>query len=106
MVPDTPAQEPMSINMIEQKFLNQITGWLIDSSITYTQTDKTFNWKAVLAIVKDDERFYLDTGAEYTLDVVLVHPCMCNVAHVQYFRYTMVYTPIVNLFKSGKSSYI
>eukprot|EP00611_Tribonema_gayanum_P008531 TRINITY_DN180_c0_g1_i2.p1 TRINITY_DN180_c0_g1~~TRINITY_DN180_c0_g1_i2.p1 ORF type:complete len:962 (+),score=485.12 TRINITY_DN180_c0_g1_i2:207-3092(+) len=59
---DQPPSEPLSINMIEQKFLNQIMGWLVDSSITYTQTDKTWNWKAVLNLVREDERFYLDTG--------------------------------------------
>ena len=33
-----------------------------DSSIAYTQADLTLNWKEVLKIVRDDDRFYLTTG--------------------------------------------
>ncbi|CAM9727855.1 unnamed protein product, partial [Phaeothamnion confervicola] len=52
---------PMEVNMIDQKYLNQIMGWLEDSAITYTQSSKPWNWKMMLDDVRKDERFYLDT---------------------------------------------
>jgi nucleosome binding factor SPN SPT16 subunit len=53
-------KEPLSVNMIEQKYLQQIMGWLADSAITYTQSDKAWNWKTILALIRDDPNFYED----------------------------------------------
>jgi hypothetical protein len=33
-----------------------------DSDITYTQTDKAWTWKTILSLVREDDRFYQDTG--------------------------------------------
>eukprot|EP01084_Bolivina_argentea_P023878 44596_1 len=52
--------EPNSINMIEQKYLNTIMGWLADSDITYTQSDKAWNWRNMLTLVREDNYFYED----------------------------------------------
>ncbi|CAM9336105.1 unnamed protein product [Discosporangium mesarthrocarpum] len=54
--------EPVSINMIDQnKYLNKIMSWLMECNVTYTQSAKPFNWKAMMADIRGDDRFYLDT---------------------------------------------
>ncbi len=35
--------------------------WLEECEITYTQTAKPWNWKAMMADIRSDNRFYLDT---------------------------------------------
>lgn len=35
--------------------------WLEECEITYTQTAKPWNWKAMMADIRGDNRFYLDT---------------------------------------------
>ncbi|CAN0025848.1 unnamed protein product, partial [Ectocarpus sp. 12 AP-2014] len=54
--------EPKTIDMIDQnKYLNKIMQWLEECEITYTQTAKPWNWKAMMADIRGDNRFYLDT---------------------------------------------
>eukprot|EP00752_Nemacystus_decipiens_P016325 g14600.t1 len=54
--------EPKTIDMIDQnKYLNKIMQWLEECEITYTQTAKPWNWKAMMADIRSDNRFYLDT---------------------------------------------
>ncbi|CAM9902691.1 unnamed protein product [Ascophyllum nodosum] len=54
--------EPRMIDMIDQnKYLNKIMSWLEECEITYTQTAKPWNWKLMMADIRGDNRFYLDT---------------------------------------------
>lgn len=54
--------EPLTIDMIDQnKYLNKIMSWLEECEITYTQTAKPWNWKLMMADIRGDNRFYLDT---------------------------------------------
>lgn len=45
----------------QNKYLNKIMQWLEECEITYTQTAKPWNWKAMMADIRSDNRFYLDT---------------------------------------------
>lgn len=57
--------EPRTINMVDQnKYLNKIMSWLEECEITYTQTAKPWNWKAMMQDIRSDNRFYLDTDED------------------------------------------
>lgn len=47
--------------LLQNKYLNKIMSWLEECEITYTQTAKPWNWKAMMADIRGDNRFYLDT---------------------------------------------
>ena len=53
-----------SVCIAQNKFLNKIMSWLEECEITYTQTAKPWNWKAMMADIRSDNRFYLDTDED------------------------------------------
>ena len=46
---------------VQNKYLNKIMTWLEECEITYTQTAKPWAWKPMMADIRGDNRFYLDT---------------------------------------------
>lgn len=47
--------------MIPNGDKDSVQEWLTDMEITYTEGPMNLNWKQIIATVKDDDRFYMDT---------------------------------------------
>ena len=52
---------PWRIDMIPNGDKDSVQEWLTDMEITYTEGPMNLNWKQIIATVKDDDRFYMDT---------------------------------------------
>lgn len=55
------SQQPWRIDMIPNGDKDAVQDWLTDMDITYTEGPMNLNWKQIMATVKEDDRFYLDT---------------------------------------------
>lgn len=55
---------PRTITAIEIQYFDAIQDWLNDVEITYTAGTQSMNWKAMMAIPRDDDRFYFDTDED------------------------------------------
>jgi len=55
------SQQPWRIDMIPNGDKDAVQDWLTDMEITYSEGPMNLNWKSIMATVKDDDRFYLDT---------------------------------------------
>jgi nucleosome binding factor SPN SPT16 subunit len=55
------AKQPWRIDMIPNGDKDAVQEWLTDMEITYTEGPMNLNWKQIMATVKDDDRFYMDT---------------------------------------------
>jgi len=55
------SQQPWRIDMIPNGDKDAVQDWLTDMEITYTEGPMNLNWKQIMATVKEDDRFYLDT---------------------------------------------
>lgn len=54
-------KQPWRIDMIPNADKDTVQDWLTDMELTYTEGPMNLNWKQIMATVKDDDRFYLDT---------------------------------------------
>lgn len=52
---------PWRIDMIPNEDKDAVQEWLTDMEITYTEGPMNLNWKQIMATIKDDDRFYMDT---------------------------------------------
>jgi nucleosome binding factor SPN SPT16 subunit len=52
---------PWRIDMIPNEDKDAVQEWLTDMEITYTEGPMNLNWKQIMATVKEDDRFYMDT---------------------------------------------
>lgn len=52
---------PWRIDMIPNGDKDAVQEWLTDMELTYTEGPMNLNWKQIIATVKDDDRFYMDT---------------------------------------------
>jgi nucleosome binding factor SPN SPT16 subunit len=55
---------PKSINAIAMHDLEGIKEWLDDIELTYTSGSTNMNWKAIMKVVKAEDRFYFDTDED------------------------------------------
>jgi len=54
-------KQPWRVDMIPNGDKDAIQDWLTDMEITYTEGPMNLNWKQIMATVKEDDRFYMDT---------------------------------------------
>jgi nucleosome binding factor SPN SPT16 subunit len=54
-------KDPWRIDMIPNGDKDPVQEWLTDMEITYTEGPMNLNWKQIMATVKEDDRFYMDT---------------------------------------------
>ena len=54
-------KQPWRVDMIPNGDKEAIQDWLTDMEITYTEGPMNLNWKQIMATVKEDDRFYMDT---------------------------------------------
>jgi nucleosome binding factor SPN SPT16 subunit len=55
---------PRTITAIDIQSFDMIQDWLNDVEITYTSGIVSMNWKAIMELVKGDDRFYFDTDED------------------------------------------
>lgn len=55
------SQQPWRIDMIPNGDKDAIQEWLTDMELTYTEGPMNLNWKQIMATVKEDDRFYMNT---------------------------------------------
>lgn len=55
------SKQPWRIDMIPNGDKDSVQEWLTDMEITYTEGPMNLNWKQIMATVKEDDRFYMDT---------------------------------------------
>lgn len=55
------SKQPWRIDMIPNGDKDAVQEWLTDMEITYTEGPMNLNWKQIMATVKEDDRFYMDT---------------------------------------------
>lgn len=54
-------KEPWRVDMIPNGDKDAIQEWLTDMEITYTEGPMNLNWKQIIATVRADDRFYMNT---------------------------------------------
>lgn len=54
-------KEPWRVDMIPNGDKDAIQDWLTDMEITYTEGPMNLNWKQIIATVRADDRFYMNT---------------------------------------------
>jgi nucleosome binding factor SPN SPT16 subunit len=54
-------KEPWRVDMIPNGDKDSIQDWLTDMEITYTEGPMNLNWKQIIATVRADDRFYMNT---------------------------------------------
>lgn len=52
---------PWRVDMVPMGDKDAIQEWLTDMEITYTEGPMNLNWKQIIATVKEDDRFYMNT---------------------------------------------
>lgn len=52
---------PWRIDMIPNGDKDAIQEWLTDMELTYTEGPMNLNWKQIIATIKEDDRFYMNT---------------------------------------------
>lgn len=55
------SKQPWQIAMVPNGDKDAIQEWLTDMELTYTEGPMNLNWKQIMATVKDDNRFYMNT---------------------------------------------
>ena len=55
------SKQPWRIDMIPNDDKDAIQEWLTDMEITYTEGPMNLSWKQIMATVKEDDRFYMNT---------------------------------------------
>ncbi len=54
-------KDPWRVDMIPNGDKDSIQDWLTDMEITYTEGPMNLNWKQIIATVRADDRFYMNT---------------------------------------------
>jgi nucleosome binding factor SPN SPT16 subunit len=62
------SKQPWRIDMIPNGDKDAVQEWLTDMEITYTEGPMNLNWKQIMATVKEDDRFYMDTEEDEVTD--------------------------------------
>ncbi|KDO29493.1 hypothetical protein SPRG_06033 [Saprolegnia parasitica CBS 223.65] len=55
---------PVRVSAISTQELERIKEWLDDIDICFTEGTANLNWKQIMATIKSDDRFYLDTDED------------------------------------------